>query len=191
MTTNDFINDCVQCIDMCRKEFSDEFTEWIEKLILTQVADTSESKECVTDAKSTTKELSVENIKKELMDAFLNDMRIINSFTNKNVKKTTDYIGKNIFDYLESSEGRWLTDTYINFDVDDEENGYGICITLKMHKDCVRQNNKNKLDTIANIISDIVNELYPYRIAFVNRSVGCENHYVERKICFSLVKDYY
>ena len=44
MTMTNFINDCVKCISMCNKEFSSEFAEWIEKLILTEVAGNSKDK---------------------------------------------------------------------------------------------------------------------------------------------------
>lgn len=44
MITTNFINDCVKCISMCNKEFSGEFAEWIEKLILTEVAGNSNDK---------------------------------------------------------------------------------------------------------------------------------------------------
>ena len=64
-----------------------------------------------------TKELSIKSIKEELMDALLGDMRIINSFFNKGEKKVKDYIGRNIFGYLNENASCGYTDTYINFDV--------------------------------------------------------------------------
>lgn len=45
MTTTSFINDCVKCIDMCKKEFSNEFAEWMEKIILEEVSGRFETKE--------------------------------------------------------------------------------------------------------------------------------------------------
>lgn len=45
MTTTSFINDCVKCIEMCKKEFSNEFAEWMKKIILEEVSGRFETKE--------------------------------------------------------------------------------------------------------------------------------------------------
>ena len=46
------------------------------------------------------KELSIIAIKEELLNAFINNMQIINSFTkHETIKKTTDYINRNIFNH--------------------------------------------------------------------------------------------
>ena len=162
MTTKDLINDCAKCIDMCKKEYSSEFTDWIEKLMLTEIAGDSATKNDVDDKKNETKKLSIKSIKKELMDALLGDMRIINSFSNKGEKKVKDYIGTNIFGYLNENASCSYTDTFINFDVMKNRGCYDVFIILKMHKDLVKNEAVNGLDDISECIEEIVNELYPY-----------------------------
>lgn len=186
MTTNNFINDCMKCINVCKREFFDEFTEWIEKLILTEVAGASENMDCITDTKPTTKELSIANIKKELLDAFLADMRIINSFADKNVEKTTDYIRKNVFDYLDEIPSCSCADTYISFDVAQRKNDYEVYVVIKMHKDILDKDGENRLDSLANTVEDIVKKSYPYMTRYQNNPKMCANHYAERHIYFSL-----
>ena len=131
------------------------------------------------------KELSIENIKKELMDAFLGDMRIIKSFSSQNVKKVTEYIGKNIFDYLDGAPHICCADTYINFDVS-ETGRYNPYIIIKMHKDMVRPDGENKIDTLANAVKEIVTELFPYMTHYSNMPKQCCNGYIERHIRFAL-----
>lgn len=185
MTTNNFINDCMKCINVCKREFCDEFTEWIEKLILTEVAGASENMDCVTDTKPITKELSIANVKKELMDAFLSDMRIINSFGSK-MDKTTDYIRRNVFDYLDEISSCMCTDTYICFDVAQRNNNYEVYVVIKMHKDILDKDGENRLDSLANTIEGIVKKSYPYMTRYQNNPKMCANHYAERHIYFSL-----
>ena len=84
------------------------------------------------------KELSIKIIKNELMDAFLGDMRIINSFSNKGEKKVKDYIGRNIFGYLNEKASCSYTDTYINFDVMKSRGCYDVFIILRAHKDLIK-----------------------------------------------------
>ena len=140
------------------------------------------------------KELSIITIKEELMDAFLGDVRIINSFNNKDVKKTTDYIGKNIFSYLnESTDCCTTTDTYINFDVSKSKNCYDVLINLKAHNDilCYRNEVVNSLDVISGAIEELVKELYPYNKFYSNMPVRSGDRFARRDIRFSLrVKDY-
>lgn len=185
MTTNNFIDDCMKCINVCKREFCDEFTEWIEKLILTEVAGVSENTDCVTDIKSITKELSIENIKKELMDTFLSDMRIINSFADKR-DKTTDYIRKNVFDYLDEINSCNRVDNYICFDVAQRNNNYDVYVVIKTHKDILDKDGNNRLDYLANIVEGIVKKAYPYMTRYQNNPKICANHYAERHIYFSL-----
>lgn len=134
-----------------------------------------------------TKELSIKSIKKELMDALLGDMRIINSFSNKGEKKVKDYIGTNIFGYLNEHSSCDYTDTYINFDVMKSRGCYDVFVILKTHKDLVKNEAVNCLDDISECIEEIVNELYPYHKSFSNVPVNVvSDKYVRRNIRFSL-----
>ena len=134
-----------------------------------------------------TKELSIKSIKDELMDALLGDMRIINSFSNKDKRKASDYIGTNIFRHLNESIRSYHVDTYINFDVAKREDKFDVYICIKTHKDLLSKNNGNNcLDNISKYIEEIINELYPDRKVFVNTPVLCESSYETRYVCFSL-----
>ena len=159
--------------DVCKRELCNEFKEWLSTQF-TEVADTSESKP-----------LSIENIKKELMDAFLSDMRIINSFADKR-DKTTDYIRKNVFDYLDEINSCNRTDSYICFDVAQRNNNYEVYVVIKIHKDILDKDGENRLDYLANIIEGIVKKAYPYMTRYQNNPKMCTNHYAERHIYFSL-----
>ena len=111
-----------------------------------------------------TKELSIKTIKEELMDALLGDMRIINSFSNKDKRKASDYIGTNIFGHLNESIRSYHVDTYINFDVAKREDKFDVYICIKTHKDLLSKSNGNNcLDNISKYIEEIINELYPDR----------------------------
>ena len=137
-----------------------------------------------------TKELSIKSIKKELMDAFLGDMRIINSFANKEVKKVTDYIGTNICGYLYDNENGIYTDTYIHFDVMKSRGCYDVFIILKADKKLIRNEAVNCLDDISECIEEIVNELYPYHKSYSDAPVNVvSDNYVRRNIRFSLRQD--
>lgn len=134
-----------------------------------------------------TKELSIKSIKEELMDAFLGDMRIIKSFKNKGEKKVKDYIGTNIFGYLNENASCCYTDTYINFDVVKSRGCYDVFILLKTHRDLIKNEAVNCLDDISECIEEIVNELYPYHKSFSNIPVDVvSDNYVRRNIRFSL-----
>ena len=134
-----------------------------------------------------TKELSIKTIKEELMDALLGDMRIINSFSNKDKRKASDYIGTNIFGHLNESIRSYHVDTYINFDVAKREDKFDVYICIKTHKDLLSKSNGNNcLDNISKYIEEIINELYPDRKVFVNTPVLCESSYETRYVCFSL-----
>lgn len=133
-----------------------------------------------------TKELSITTIKKELMNAFLGDMRIINSFSTKDVKKVTDYIGKNIFNYLgEPSSQSTHVDTYINFDAS-ELRGYNAYIVIRMHKDLIKPNEENRIDVLASAVKEIATELFPYMTSYSDVPQQCCDGYIERYICFTL-----
>lgn len=159
--------------DVCKRELCSEFKEWLSTQFL-EVTDASESKP-----------LSIANIKKELMDAFLSDMRIINSFADKQ-DKTTDYIRKNVFDYLDEISSCTRADSYICFDVAQRNNTYEVYVVIKMHKDILDKDGENRLDSLANIIESIVKKAYPYMTRYQNNPKMCANHYAERHIYFSL-----
>ena len=133
------------------------------------------------------KELSIKSIKEEFMDTLLGDMRIINSFSNKGEKKIKDYIGTNIFGYLNENASCSYADTYINFDVMKSRGCYDVFILLKAHKDLMKNEAVNCLDDISECIEEIVNELYPYHNSFSNVPVNVvSDGYVRRNIRFSL-----
>ena len=191
MTTKNLINDCAKCIDMCKKEYSSEFTDWIEKLMLTEIAGDSDTKNDVDNKKDETKELSIKLIKEELMDAFLGDMRIINSFENKDVKKVTDYIGKNIFSNLCFPNIMTNLDIFINFDVTKSNNGYRVFIITGAHKDLLEKDIVNRLDLLSEYIEEIVNELYPYNCHYTDIPYTYTTDLiVNRQIEFMLKPDY-
>ena len=134
-----------------------------------------------------TKELSIKSIKEELMDAFLGDMRIINSFSNKGEKKVKDYIGMNIFGYLNENASCSYTDTFINFDVMKNRGCYDVFIILKVDKYLIKNEAVNCLDDISECIEEIVNELVPYQKSYSDIPVNAvSDNYVKRNIKFTL-----
>lgn len=158
---------------VCKRELCNEFKEWLSTQF-TEVADTSKFKP-----------LSIENIKKELMDAFLSDMRIINSFSKKS-DKITDYIRRNVFDYLNEVNSCTRADSYICFDVAQRNNNYEVYVVIKTHKDILDKDGENRLDYLANIVEGIVRKAYPYMTKYENNPKMCANQYAERHIYFSL-----
>lgn len=132
-----------------------------------------------------TKELSIKSIKEELMDAFLGDMRIINSFADKDVKKATDYIGKNIFSYLCTPYFTAL-DIYISFDVTKNIDGYDVFIIIGTHKNLLGKDIVNRLDQISEYIEEIVNELYPYNHYYTDIPEYNTESVAKRQIKFKL-----
>ena len=133
-----------------------------------------------------TKELSIKSIKNELMDAFLGDMRIINSFSNKGEEKVKDYIGTNIFGYLNEHPICSCADTFINFDVMKSRGCYDVFINLKAHTNLFKKEAVNGLDDISECIEEIVNELYPYHMSYSDRPVHASDDYDRRCIRFTL-----
>ena len=135
-----------------------------------------------------TKELSIKSIKKELMDAFLNNVQIINSFNKyEDIKKTTDYINRNIFNYLNTEEDYTTTDKSVNFDVTYERDSYRVIIIVKAHKSLVSTNDSvNCLDVMCESIREIVDEVCPYHVSYFDRPVRRGDSYVERQIGFTL-----
>ena len=131
------------------------------------------------------KNLSIISIKNELMDAFLGDMRIINSFVDKDVKKATDYIGKNIFSNLNIPDMLYI-DTFINFDVTKNNNCYNVFIITRTHKDLLGKGAVNRLDLLSDYIEEIVNELYPYNSYYTDIPEYTTEPVVKRQIKFML-----
>lgn len=139
-----------------------------------------------------TKELSIITIKEELMDAFLNNVQIINSFPKyEDIKKTTDYINRNIFNHLNTEEDFPMVDKSINFDVACERDAYRVTIIVKAHKDLVNsKDNVNCLDTMCGCIKEIVDEVCPYYEGYFDRPVRRTDKYVERLIGFTLYENH-
>lgn len=135
-----------------------------------------------------TKELSIKSIKEELMDAFLNNVQIINSFGKyEDIKKTTDYINRNIFNHLNTEEDFTTTDNFINFDVAYERDCYKVIIIVKSHRNLVNtKDNVNCLDAMCESIREIVDEVCPYHTSYFDRPVRRDDYYVERQIGFTL-----
>lgn len=135
------------------------------------------------------KELCIKTIKKELMDAFLGDMRIINTFTNKNVKKVNDYIGTNIFSFINDDKTNTCVDTYISYDVMKSDNCFIVSIVLRVHKDLLRNDATNCMDDLSDYIEEIVNELYPYHKSYSDVPNIVSHKYARRNIRFTLCPD--
>lgn len=135
-----------------------------------------------------TKELSIATIKEELMDAFLNNVQIINSFGKyEDIKKTTDYINRNIFNHLNTEEDYTTTDKFINFDVTYERGSYKVIIIVKAHRSLVNtKDSVNCLDVMCNSIREIIDEVCPYYECYFDRPVRRGDYYVERQIGFTL-----
>ena len=135
-----------------------------------------------------TKELSIKSIKEELMDAFLNNVQIINSFRKyEDIKKTTDYINRNIFNHLNTEEDYEIIDKFINFDVAYEIGCYEVIIIVKAHRSLVNtKDNVNCLDAMCESIREIVDEVCPYHASYIDRPVRRGDSYVERQIGFTL-----
>lgn len=140
------------------------------------------------------KELSIKSIKEELMTALLDDVKILQLFSNGSVEKVSDLVGKNIFGYLPKFDteeplivmGEDLTrvDSYIYFDVADHR-GFNVMITVKSHRDLVSGDVVNCVDEISDAIEKIVKEIYPYHRCF-SSIPKTQGKFVERHICFTL-----
>lgn len=139
-----------------------------------------------------TNELSIKSIKEELMDAFLNNVQIINSFNKyDDIKKTTDYINRNIFNHLNTEEDYTKTDKFINFDVTYERDSYRVIIIVKAHRSLVNsKDNVNCLDDMCSSIKEIVDEICPYYECYFDRPIRRGDYYVERQIGFTLYESY-
>lgn len=186
MGTTNFNDDTKKCIDAyeqaLEKKIKDVCGEMIEGLVTTKEQKAVKPRE-----------LSIKSIKEDLANAFLGDMRIINSFTNRGEIKTKDFIGTNIFGYLDNdNDVRMRTDTYINLDVtEDREDGeeyFEILIQAKVHRDLLGKGIVNKLDDMSFYIEDVVKELYPYCRDYSNKTEGIKGIYAKRNIRFTLTQ---
>lgn len=140
------------------------------------------------------KELSVKSIKEELMTSLLDDVKILQLFSNGSVEKVSDLVGKNIFSYLPRFDteeplvimGEDLTrvDSYIYFDVADHR-GFNVMITVKSHRDLVSGDVVNCVDEISDVIEKIAKEVYPYHRCF-SSIPKTQGKFVERHISFKL-----
>lgn len=141
-----------------------------------------------------TKELSIKTIKEKLANALINDVRIVKLLPDNGEKKTSDYIGSNIFGYLNDADvTQCYANKYISFDVTEEQVGepewdncFKVSISLKAHKDLLGNSATNCLDDISEYIKDIVNELFPYNKGYSNTPKTAEHNYAGRSIEFLL-----
>lgn len=142
-------------------------------------------------------ELSIKTIKEDIAKALLEDVRIINAFQNSRIEKTKNYIGGNIFGYLDdNNEMHTRTDSYIYFDVtegrkpDDyySDECYDVSIQIKVHKDLLGNEIVNILDNISFYVEDIIKELYPYHSDYSNKTEGITSMFAKRNIHFVLTQ---
>lgn len=140
-------------------------------------------------------ELSIKSIKEDITKALLEDVRIIKAFSNPRIDKTKDYIGGNIFGYLDdNNEMHTRTDSYIYFDVtegrtiDDyhSDECYDVSIQIKVHKDLLGNEIVNRLDNMSFYVEDIIKELYPYHLDYSNKTEGIKSKFAKRNIHFVL-----
>lgn len=135
--------------------------------------------------KTMSKELSIGTIKKELMDAIVNNVSIIESFgKHENIKKITEYINRNIFSHINTYNTCTDADSYINLDVAYERGKYRVIIIVRSHKSL-----GNRADTICDAITDIIYELYPYYTSFINIPIRKNDNFIERQIYFLVSQD--
>ena len=197
MTTTNFINDCVKCIDMCKKEYSSEFTEWIEKLMLTEIAGDSDTKNDVDDNKTETKKLSIETIKKEIIDKLVSNYKVLEYLLQEIRENDENYnithiCGDFIFDYDSgTNKGSYIAVEVAECERKIDDKKYVVSIKLGLRY-------KENLDKFASLVKDIVSELYPNRhelsdIPFYTKSYettyrGYEHEYNElnRLITFEI-----
>ena len=197
MTTTNFINVCVKCIDMCKKEYSSEFTEWIEKLMLTEIAGDSDTKNDVDDKKTETKKLSIETIKKEIIDKLVSNYKVLEYLLQEIRENDENYnithiCGDFIFDYDSgNNKGSYIAVEVAECERKIDDKKYVVSIKLGLRY-------KENLDKFASLVKDIVSELYPNRhelsdIPFYTKSYettyrGYEHEYNElnRLITFEI-----
>lgn len=117
-----------------------------------------------------TKDLSIENIKKIIIDKLINNMEILKylnfeKFVNEGYK-ISDLYDEFIFNYDASNE---VNGDYIAVEVVEHEHVSGlkyiVIIKFGLNAD---DSDKRNLDKIAFIIKNIINELYPNRKKYSN-----------------------
>jgi len=133
-----------------------------------------------------TKELRIKTIKEDLVKALLEDVRIINAFSNKQIKKTKEYVGNNIYGYLDDKANVQNVDTYINLDVMKNKNCYDVFIHLKAHRDLLGNGITTRLDDVSECIEEIVNDLYPYHRCYSDIPECIADNFMRRNIRFVL-----
>ena len=180
METTNFNDETKKCMDAYEQALEKKIKEICGEMMITKEQKAVKPKE-----------LSIKGIKEDLANAFLGDMRIINSFKNQGEIKTKDFIGTNIFGYLDNdNDVRMRTDTYINLDVtrdrEDVEEYFEILIQAKVHRDLLGKGIVNKLDDMSSYIEDVVKELYPYCRDYSDKTEGIKGIYAKRNIRFKL-----
>lgn len=185
MTTTNFFNDCAKCIDMCKKEYSSEFTEWIEKLILTEIAGDSDTKNDVDDKKNETKKLSIETIKKEIIDKLVSNYKVLEYLLQEIRENDENYNITHICrDFIFDYDSCNNKGSYIAVEVAERERKiynkkYVVSIKLGLRY-------KENLDKFASLVKVIVSELYPNRyelsdVPFYTKSYDTTYHGYEHE----------
>ncbi|MDY4840657.1 MAG: hypothetical protein SO160_14170 [Lachnospiraceae bacterium] len=137
------------------------------------------------------KELSIKTIKKELMDALLNDMDILNYVAKRYVDdglKISQIYNTAIFDYDTFNVGC----DYITVEVGERDN---FPINNKTYKVAIKMglSEEEFLTELSSLVTNIVNKLYPNRKRFCNmpfykeKEAGCATYEgLNRVITFSI-----
>ena len=123
-----------------------------------------------TEEKDMTKELSIESIKKEIIDKMMNNMDILNclnceKFVNEGYK-ISDLYNNVIFDYDASND---VMSDYIAVEVVEHEylSGSKYIVMIKFGLN-TNDSDKRNLDKISLTLKNIINDLYPDRKKFSN-----------------------
>lgn len=131
--------------------------------------------------------LGIEKLKKEIVEGISSDMRIINLLNSSDTKKSSAYLNKNIFSYLNDNCNETSADTYIYFDIAENEDEYKLEFKLKSHKDinsCVLSN----IDRMTTYIQENILKLYPMCKNFYINPAICRNSFLEKRMNFYLHK---
>ncbi len=117
-----------------------------------------------------TKELSIENIKKEIMDKLMNNMEVlkyleVERFLNEGYKIENLY-NNFIFDYDSSH----ATGDYITVEVSEYDSQIGTNVNDKRYVVTIKMGLKREENVcnMASVITDIVDKIYPDRKRFSN-----------------------
>ena len=145
-----------------------------------------------------TKELSIENIKKDIIDKLLNDLDILNHFK----KYTKDgynipiskFLNQLIFDCDATNVG----EDYISVEVAEHEINRPVIPDYKKYIVSIKMGLKKEYDIckMATTVTDIVNGLYPERtnysnLPFKTKSIwnDCEYEKLHRVITFTIIEE--